>query len=140
MTKYWLALTNQENWHIIKHHSIYALNSENKFNQLTKGDKIVIYLIPKQLSGLFFISNFNSKTKVRFKGKEYKYYFDIKPIKILSEPILVCNKQSKGIIVENLSIFKNIKGKKWGTVLMGSSIIEITERDYDLIKNEIQES
>lgn len=138
MIRYWLTLTNQENWEIIRNHLIYAINSDNKFNLLHEGDKLVMYLIPKQICGLFSITKLNSEKKVRFKNKDYRYYFDLQTLLILDIPLLVCNKRSRGPIVEQVSIFKN--AKRWGTVLMGTPIIEITEDDYLFIKEHLQEN
>jgi len=136
--RYWLTLTDQENWEIIKKHRIYAINSDNKINLLKIGDKLVMYLIPKQISGIFSISKLNTEIKVKFKNKDYKYYFELEPLLIINKPLLVCNKRSRGPIVEQVSIFKN--AKRWGTVLMGTHIIEITEDDYLFIQKQIKDN
>jgi predicted RNA-binding protein len=136
--RYWLTLTDQENWEIIKKHRIYAINSDNKINLLKIGDKLVMYLIPKQISGIFSISKLNTEIKVKFKNKDYKYYFELEPLLIINKPLLVCNKRSRGPIVEQVSIFKN--AKRWGTVLMGTPIIEITEDDYLFIQKQIKDN
>lgn len=138
MARYWLTLTNQENWEIIKNHQIYAINSDNKFNLLQEGDKLVMYLIPKQICGLFSISKLKTEMKVRFKNKDYKHYFELEPLLKLNTPLLVCNKHSHGPIVEHVSIFKN--AKRWGAVLMGTPIIEITEDDYLFIQEYLKDN
>lgn len=138
LVRYWLTLTDQENWEIIKNYQIYAINSDNKFNLLEKEDKLVMYLIPKQICGLFSIKKLKTDMKIRFKNKNYKYYFELEPLLTLNKPFLVCDKRSRGPIVEQVSIFKN--AKRWGAVLMGTPIIEITEDDYLLIQEQIKEN
>jgi predicted RNA-binding protein len=131
--RYWFTITDDINWEIIKKHKIYAINSENKFTLLNKGDFMVMYLVPKQISGIFKITNLESNEKQRFVNKNYKYYFDIKPIIILQSPILINDKWSNHKIIEKISIFKN--AKRWGAVMMGKSILEITKKDFEIFES-----
>ncbi|MBI2663801.1 EVE domain-containing protein [Candidatus Woesearchaeota archaeon] len=128
MTKYWLALTDEENWEKIQSNNIYAVKSENQYNLIKKGDRLVIYLIPKRICATFEIKSIPSQKKVRFRNKQFKYYIDIEPKLILKNPIEINNWSSGKNIPANLSIFKNTL--RWGTVLMGRSIINITPSDY----------
>lgn len=130
--KFWLALTDDDNWEIIKSNGIYAVKSVNQYNKLCKGDRLVIYLIPKRICALYEIESLSSSKNKKFKSDDFKYYFDIKPILILDEPVKITNKLKSKKIVDNLSIFKGTI--RWGTVLMGRSIIEITQSDYDYLE------
>jgi predicted RNA-binding protein len=131
-SRYWLVITNDENWDIIQRENIYAINSDNKYKQLQTEDFVVIYLVPKQISGIFKIKNLKSRKGMKFTNKKYKYYFDIIPLIILYSPILIDDKWSKTRIIKNISIFKN--AKRWGAVLMGKSILEITKEDFEVFK------
>ena len=135
MTKYWLALSDDENWKIIRANNIYAVKSENQYNPLKGGDFLVMYLIPKRICAIYEIKSMPSRKKIKFNQNKFKYYFDIKPKLILHEPIEINNWSSGKNIPDNLSIFKGTM--RWGTVLMGRSIINITKADYDYLEKEM---
>jgi len=138
MTKFWMTLTNDENWDMIRLNGIYAVKSKKHYDQLNEGDKIVMYLIPKRICALYEIKSIPSKQDWRFKNKEFKYYFDIKPNLILKNPLQISTKSTGKEIINNVSIFR--EAKRWGTVLMGRTIIEITGDDYDYVKKEMDKS
>lgn len=134
--KFWVALTDDNNWKIIRSNEIYAIKSVNQYNKLRKGDRLVIYLIPKRVCALYEIESLSSCQNKKFNKDDFKYYFDIKPIFILDEPMEIINIWKSKKILDNLSIFKG--STKWGTVLMGRSIIEITQSDYHYLKREME--
>jgi len=127
--KHWLCLTNLTNWKIIKNEEIYGFNEQNKkyLSILKNGDKIVIYVIPKKVGGIFKVSNIRYNGDIKFHEGDYIYKIKLEKIYIPKNPLDI----SLGII-GMLSIFKNTV--RWGTVLMGRSIIEITKEDYKYIK------
>lgn len=135
MVKYWLALTDDENWESVRKNNIYAVKSENQYNNLKQGDYLVIYLIPKRICAIYKIKSMPSKKKVKFNQKEFKYYFDLTQKLTLKEPLEINNWSSGKNIPENLSIFKGTV--RWGTVLMGRSIINITQSDYKYLETEM---
>ena len=134
MTNYWLMITDIENWQIIKEHQIYATNSKKIFESLHKGDKAVMYLIPKQICGLFKISNLTSNKDIKFVNKDYEYYFELTPQVIPEHPKSI-TKKDKVEFIRKISIFKNTS--HWGGIIMGKSILEITEEDYELFKSKV---
>ena len=127
---YWLTITNMENWEIIKSNLVYAFNENNKknFEELSKGDLIVMYVTPKKFGGLFKISSKSVENKTKFKGDNYLHQIKLKKILIPKYEIDVNEK-----IVQNISIFKN--SMRWGTILFGRSIKKITREDFDYIKS-----
>lgn len=130
-------ITDIENWQIIKEHQIYAINSSRIFDSLKVGDKVVMYLIPKKICGLFTISDLSSKKEINFSNKKYKYYFELKPHIIPGNPLLI-NKYDRTQFIGKISIFKNTS--HWGGVIMGKSILSITEEDYSLIESKFNKS
>jgi len=135
--KYWIIITNEKNWNIIKKKNIYAVKKENELKRLNKGDFLVVYVTPSQFAGLYKIKKLSSSRKVKFSKGEYTGYLDIDPIIILEETIKVNNK-SKDDITRNVSVFRNpLSPERWGAVLMGKSILEITKEDYMFIKSKI---
>lgn len=138
MTKCWLALTDDENWEKIKCNNIYAVKSENQYKLLKVGDHLVIYLIPKRICALYKIKSIPSLQKIKFNREEFRHYFDIEPRLILQEPIEINSWSSSKNIPDNLSIFKGTV--RWGTVLMGRSIIEITQSDCNYLEKEMRKN
>ncbi len=135
MVKYWLMITDEENWEVIKTWHVYGTKTEKLISELKQGDKVVMYLIRTQISGLFEIESLKSNKNIRFNDEEYKFFIDLKPIKILKKTINITSKWDNPKIIENVSIFKN--SLRWGTILMGRSIIEITKDDYEYIKGQV---
>ena len=70
-------ITDLDNWQIIKKYGVYATNSKKIFEELNVGNKVVMYLIPKQISGLFIVQDLSPTLDIKFKNKEYKYYFKL---------------------------------------------------------------
>ena len=127
-------ITDQENWEIIKKHHVYATNTKKIFESLTKMDIVVMYLIPKQISGVYTISNLTSSKMVMFHNKKYNYYFELTPKLVPDKPKSII-KKDRFEFINKISIFKNTS--HWGGVIMGKSILEITEEDYNLFKKKI---
>jgi len=93
-----------------------------------------MYLIPKQICGLFTISDLSSKKEINFSNKKYKYYFELESKPIHKYPTLII-KNDRSQFLEKISIFRNTS--RWGGVIMGKSILSITEEDYDLFENKL---
>lgn len=127
-------ITDLDNWQIIKKYGIYATNSKKIFDELTVGDKVIMYLIPKQISGLFIVEDLSPVLDIKFRNKEYKYYFKLSAQKIMDPPLKI-SKLERIDIINKISIFKN--KSHWGGVIMGKSIISITEKDYLLFENRL---
>ena len=123
-----------ENWEIIKSNLVYAFNENNKrnFEELNKGDFIVMYVTPKKFGGLFEISSKSVENTVKFKGDNYLHQIKLKKILIPKSEIDVNER-----IVDKISIFKN--SIRWGTILFGRSIKKITREDFDYIKSLMRE-
>jgi len=136
--KYWLFLTNKENWELIKKFNIYAILKSNKniANTISLGDKCILYVIPMQFGGAFKIISINLKNKVSFPNETmYDRQIRLSP-ELIPKNTLEVTKYNKKKIIEHISIFK---GKnRWGTVLMGRSIIQITKEDYNFILDEMR--
>jgi len=133
IVNYWLTITNMENWQIIKEKSIYGFNESNKrfFDELKRGDFLVMYVIPKKIGGLFQVISKKENEKTNLKGDKYVHKVKIKKILVPKVEIDVNEK-----IVQNISIFRN--SMRWGTILFGRSIKKLTKEDYYFIKSLIE--
>ncbi len=132
--KYWLMITNLENWEIVKGHSVYGFRKKDEkyLSFINIGDYVLMYVIPKKIGGIFKIYKTSKKAtknlNVDFKGGPY-------PIKIKLEKVFVPKDflEMNENIIKHISIFKNVK--RWGTILMGRSLKEITKEDFIYIKS-----
>ena len=131
MKRYWLFITDEKNWKIIKRKKIYAVkeNYLKKFNQVQNDDLAIIYVKAKKIGGIFMIKSKEKSTQILFKDKEYKYKFNLGE-KIVGKDSL----EMSSMLIQKLSIFKNIKNvNRWGSVLMGRAIIQIKKEDINYI-------
>jgi predicted RNA-binding protein len=135
MTKnnYWLTITNEANWEIIKKNEIYGFNEGHKkfLDEIKVGDYLVMYVIRKKFGGLFRVASKNITNGVKFKDGVYPYKIKLKTVFIPKYSLDVTND-----IVDKISIFKN--SIRWGTILFGRSIKRITKEDYEYIKRQMQ--
>ena len=141
--KYWLCITNEANWNVIKEKNIWGVPERHK-NTIAKvkpGDKLLIYLKqekvndeikPSRIVGAYEVISevFRDSTRIfSSKGMRTNEIFPwrvkIKPIKIFDKPI-----EFKPLIPK-LKFITN--KKKWSGHLMGKAMREIPEEDYELI-------
>lgn len=123
--RYWLFVTDEDNWKIIRDKEIYGFNEKSKkdLEKLQLGDSVVIYIKGKKIGGVFEITNLNEITTTKFKGDNYENKIKLKKIFIPNYP-----SEFKKNMVNNISIFKD--KSRWGTILMGRATREINEQDY----------
>ena len=139
---YWLCITTEENWNIIKEKNVWGVPQRHK-NTITKvkpGDKCLIYvmstkrykeIIPPRIvaayevvSGVFEDRSRIFKSLPR-KSEIYPYRIKLKPIKIFKKPL-----DFKSLIPE-LKFIKN--KRKWTGHIQGKAMREIPEEDFRLI-------
>ncbi|HIP25258.1 MAG TPA: EVE domain-containing protein [Archaeoglobus profundus] len=139
---YWLCITTEENWKVIREKNIWGVPQRHK-NTIAKvkpGDRCIIYVMstkrdkeiipPRVVATYEFISEvFEDRSRI-FKsppGKSeiYPYRIKLKPIKIFEKPL-----DFKSLIPE-LKFIRN--KKKWSGHIQGKAMIEIPREDYDLI-------
>ena len=130
---YWLTLTNEKNWRIIKQQEVYAFNDANKknFDKVKIGDFIVMYVIRKKFGGLFKVINKKMSEKIIFEGDVYNHQIKLK-MEFIPEECLNASEK----VVNNISIFKD--HVRWGTILFGRAIKKITKEDYEFLRKEME--
>ncbi len=128
--RYWLFITNDENWKTIKNKSIYGFNDKGKrdLEKLNINDLVIIYIKGKKIGGIFEIKSLKANSLIKFAEGEYPYKIELKKVVIPKAMMELTEK-----IINNISIFKG--QKRWGTILMGRSTKEISKEDYYYIKN-----
>ncbi len=140
---YWLCITNEANWKVIKEKNIWGVPERHK-NTIAKvkpGDKLVIYLKqekindevkPSRIVGIYEVVSepFKDSTRI-FSSKgmrtneTFPWRVKIKPVKIFDKPI-----EFKPLIPK-LKFITN--KRRWSGHLMGKAMREIPEEDFKLI-------
>jgi len=140
---YWLCITNEENWKVIKQKNIWGVPERHK-NTIAKvkpGDKLLIYLkqertkdeikepkivaVYEAVSEVFKDSSRIFKTPKGMGSETFPLRVRLKPIKIFDKPV-----EFKPLIPK-LKFITN--KKKWSGHLMGKAMRDIPEKDYKLI-------
>jgi len=140
---YWLCITTEENWKVIKEKNVWGVPERHK-NTIAKvklGDKLLIYLkqerskdrtVEPRIVAVYEATSETFKDNRRiFKspsgmGNEtFPIRIRLKPVKIFSAPV-----DFKSLIPK-LKFITN--RRKWSGHLMGKAMREIPEEDYELI-------
>ncbi|OYT33129.1 EVE domain-containing protein [Archaeoglobales archaeon ex4484_92] len=143
---YWLCITNEENWKVIKEKNVWGVPERHK-NTIAKvkpKDKLLIYLKQKRdkdkvieprivavyeaTSEVFKDSKRIFKSPPGMSNEVFPLRIKLKPVKIFST--LVDFKS----LIPKLKFIKN--KQKWTGHLMGKAMREIPEEDYKLIVGE----
>lgn len=140
---YWLCITTEENWKVIKQKNIWGVQEKHR-NTIAKvklGDKCLIYvmstkkddeLIPSRIMAVYEVISevFVDRSRIfkppaRDRNETFPLRIKLKPIKIFEKPV-----DFKSLIPE-LKFIKN--KKKWTGHIQGKAMREIPEEDYNLI-------
>lgn len=136
--KYWLCVTNEENWPIIKEKLVWGVPEKRKnlIARVKPGDILVIYVKPKRIGGIFRAASEPYEShELIFKwgehGKEESFPNRIKidPVTIPQSPIDI------SMIIPKLTF---ARGKKQWSAPLRMGMVEISEADYKIIKDHLQ--
>ncbi|MCS7130326.1 MAG: EVE domain-containing protein [Archaeoglobaceae archaeon] len=140
---FWLCITTEENWEVIKAKNIWGVpeRHKNTIAKVKKGDRLLIYLKqerrneeikePRIVAEYEVISEVFKDPSRIFKSpkgmgnENFPLRIKIKPVEIFKAPL-----EFKPLI-PRLELIKN--KKKWTGHLMGKAMREISEKDYKLI-------
>lgn len=133
LPKYWLCVTNGENWDIIIEKKIWGVTKANstQIERIQIGDHLIFYVTPKKIGGAFKAASesFFSQKKI-FSWVEYGKP-EIFPYRIRLEPIIIPKRMIQfDELVKQLSFIKN--KKKWSLHLR-RPIKLLPKKDYDII-------
>ncbi|USS41579.1 EVE domain-containing protein [Thermococcus aggregans] len=140
--KYWLCITNRDNWEVIKEKNIWGVPKRHK-NTIAKvkpGDKLLIYvkqerkdkqILEPKIVGIFeVVSEPYEDSKRIFKSPPHLN--ETYPLRVKIKPVKLGEIDFKPLIPK-LKFITN--KKKWSGHLMGKAMREIPEEDYKLIES-----
>ncbi|AAB91306.1 MULTISPECIES: EVE domain-containing protein [Archaeoglobus] len=140
---YWLCITNEDNWRVIKEKNIWGVpeRHKNTIAKVKKGDKLLIYIKQENVNGevkpsrivavyetaseVYRDSSRIFKSPKGMGNETFPLRIKLKPVKIFDRPI-----EFKPLIPK-LKFITN--KRKWSGHLMGKAMREIPEEDYRLI-------
>jgi len=142
--KFWLCITNSDNWKVIKEKNVWGVSDRHKntIARVEVGDKLAVYGISEKIGdkilepriyGIFEAKStvFRDSKKI-FKGQE-SY-----PNRVKLEPLYVPERFVPfKPLIEKLTFIKN--KKRWNTHLYGRAMREIPKKDYEVIENAVRQ-
>jgi len=133
MANYWICVTNEENWNVVKKQNIWGVTDRHKrqIEQVRPGDYLVFYVMPLRIAGVFMATSdgFESSERI-FSWGEFGRP-EIFPYRVKLEPIIISNKplQFKELIPK----LKFITNKKMWTGHLRRPMRTISKEDYKTI-------
>ena len=138
MVNYWLCVTNEENWRVVKARKLWGVSNRNRrlIERVKPGDLLAFYVMPKKISGIFEAASepFESDEKVfswgEFGREElFPYRVKLEPVNVPEEPV------SFEELISRLGFIVNKKG--WTGYLRRAMCI-IPKEDYETIQSSLK--
>jgi predicted RNA-binding protein len=135
--KYWLCVTNQENWKVIKEKDIWGVEERhrNTISKVKPGDRLLIYVMgtkkeneslsPRIVAAYEAVSEVFIDSSRIFKGKVYPLRIRLRPIAVFSKSLDFRE------LVPKLSFIKN--KRFWVGHIRGKAMREIPGRDFETV-------
>jgi len=131
---YWLCITNETNWKIVKSKKVWGVTDRHKDKIIItkEGDKLVIYIKPMKVGGIFEVVSkpFREESPI-FKDEAY-------PNRVRIKPILVPDQLLEFRELVNKLHFITQK-RMWGGHLQGKAMKLIPKEDFELIKERLEQ-
>ena len=137
--KYWLCVTSEENWRIIKKEGIWAVPGGRReiLEKVRPSDKLAIYVSPKRIGGIFEVVSepYEDRTRIFISRKDPSEVF---PYRVKIKPLIVPKESISFVpLVHRLSFIKKKEG--W-TAYFRRAMFEISEEDFKVIEKYLREA
>jgi predicted RNA-binding protein len=135
--RYWLCVTNQENWEVIKERNIWGVEERhrNTISKVRPRDKLLIYVMgtkkddeslpPRIVAAYEAVSEMFTDSSRIFKGKLYPLRIKLRLIAIFSKPLEFRE------LAPRLSFIKN--KRMWAGHIRGKAMREIPKVDFETV-------
>jgi len=135
MVNYWLCVTNDDNWNVVKKQKVWGVPEKRGRRQIEAvkpGDYLVFYVTPKRIGGIFKAASepFESKEKIfswaDFGREEiFPYRVKLESVVVAKEPVSVDK------LIGKLSFTRGLK--RW-SIMLRRAMAKISEKDFELIR------
>ena len=133
--KYWLCVTNEDNWRVVKQRKIWGVPAKRGRRQIESvepGDYLVFYVKPKRIGGILKAASepFESNEKI-FSWSEFgrEEFF---PYRIRLEPLIVPEEPMP--IEALISKMSFAKGRKCWSVFLRRAMVKISAKDFEMVR------
>jgi len=135
--KYWLCVTNQENWEVIREKNIWGVEERhrNAISKVRPGDRLLIYVMgskkdnellpPRIVAAYEAVSEVFTDPSRRFKEKLYPLRIRLRPIAVFSKPLDFRE------LVPKLGFIRN--KRMWVGHIRGKAMREIPGGDFETV-------
>ena len=138
MTKYWLCVTNEENWRVVRSKLVWGVSDryKRKMEMLEKGDLLVFYVRPKRIGGIFKAASAPYVDKKPIFSSEGFRAGELFPNRVKLEPLLVPDEPIPfEPLIKELRFIKN--KEKWTGYIRGA-MRQIPEEDFKAIEKALR--
>jgi len=140
MTGYWLCVTNERNWNVVKRKKVWGVPARNErlIKKVKKGDFLVFYVSPKRIGGIFrVVSEPFFDDSVLFSSEGF-FEDERFPHRVKIEPVIVPKTFVKfDPLIPRLNFIVN--KERW-TGYLRRAMLNIPERDYKTIYDAVQQA
>jgi len=136
LTNYWLCVTNEDNWNVVKRQRIWGVpekRGRRQIESVKRGDYLVFYVTPKRIGGILraasepFVSNEKIFSWADFGREEvFPHRVKLEPAVVAKEPV------SFDKLIGKLSFIKGLK--RW-SIMLRRAMFEISKKDFEVIRD-----
>ena len=138
MAGYWLCVTTNESWNVVKKQRIWGVSERNrrKIERVKPGDFLVFYVKPKKIAGIFKATTKSFEDNERIFGAAGSDQNDVFPYRIRLETVKLAESP---IPIEGLvGKLKFITSKTMWRGYFRRAMQIISEEDFSEIKSSIE--
>jgi len=140
MARYWLCVTNEENWRVVREKRVWGVSDRyrRRIEEVREGDFLVFYVRPKRIAGIFKAASGAYVDKRPIFSSEGFRAGEVFPNRVKLEPVVVLEEPIPfEPLVPRLKFIKN--KEKWTGHVRGA-MRQIPEEDFELIRTEVEKA
>ena len=133
MVNYWLCVTNEDNWKVIKDRRVWGVSERYRrvIEAVRPGDYLVFYVMPKRVMGVFKAASKPFESRERIFPWGGAGGREVYPLRVKLEPVILAKRPLMfDGLVPRLSFIRN--KKRWSGYLRRAMLL-IPEGDFKLI-------
>jgi predicted RNA-binding protein len=137
LVNYWLCITNEKNWEIIRKRNVWIVPKRSRgiIQKVKTGDLLAFYVAPKKVAGVFktvsepYVDEEVIFSADGFSGNErFSYRVRLEPVVLAKEYVDFSS------LIPRLSFIVN--KKRWSGYLR-RAMVQIPKEDYDLLYGQL---
>jgi len=138
MVDYWICVTNEENWNVVKKRNVWGVpeRDRRRIEEVRLGDYLVFYLMPRRVAGVFRAASeaFESREPI-FSWGEFGRH-EVFPYRVKLEPMIIPEEPLQ--FRELIPKLRFITNKKMWTGHLRRAMRIIPKEDYEVIVSSLK--